>query len=166
MPNARFRFIPFLLLCAACEQRAPAPVAKPEPPADPADPKTRVCFAGDVILAGALARETTGAIVLFVRAVASQQPLLQRSYEAEDPWRSRNAIAFGLTAADKVVETLPAFGREMELVARFDSDGNPATREDADVEVVTRARTGATDILIVLARNEADLARAAQVDGK
>lgn len=165
MPKARQLFWPALFLCGACERTPPA-VPRPEPPADPVDAQTRLCFTGDVVLRDQLERETRGAIVLSVRPIGGRTAYLQRSYEILDPWRTGNSIAFGLSPRDGVVDPLPTFGREMELVVRFDADGNPATDEAGDVEVVTRARTGAVDLAIEIARTGPDHPRAAEVDGQ
>jgi hypothetical protein len=50
----------------------------------------------------------------------------------------------------------------MELVARFDADGNPATVEPASFERTWRVRTGVLDLDLVLERAEEGLTSAAR----
>lgn len=115
---------------------------------------------------GSLGRETNGAVIVSVRFDGSATPILQRSYEVTDPWRTGDAIQFGLTEEDKFGTDLPVFARNMVLVACFDADGNPLTHGPADVEAVIPARTGATDLAIVLRRQDPDMPQAAVVGDK
>lgn len=148
-----------ILALAACDG-TPSPEPLPETPADPIDPTTRVAFSGQVLLDGALKQETRGSIVISVCPVGERNPLLQRFYEALDPWRTGDALQFGLSIEDRVVERVPTFSRYMSLIVRFDTDGNPATSELHDVEVTTTVKTGASDIAVVLSRGESVAARA------
>lgn len=170
--HRRMRTIPVLVLSlnlaaalAGCDGGA-TPEKAPEPLADPVDSGTRIAFSGQIMLDGALAEETRGAIVVSIRYVNGRNVLLQRSYEINDPWRTGDSIQFGLTAEDKVVDKLPVFARHMALVVRFDADGNPATNETDDVEVESTVTTGAADLAVVLRRTNTDAPRAARVGNK
>jgi hypothetical protein len=158
-------FLPLILALAACDGGS-APDARPETQADPVEEGTRIAFSGQVLLDGALALETHGAIVVSVRYVGGRNVLLQRSYEIGDPWRSGDSIQFGLSAEDTVVDKLPVFARRMSLVVRFDADGNPATDERKNVEVESTVMTGANDIAVALRRSESDAPRAARAGTK
>jgi hypothetical protein len=153
------------LALAACGG-GDTPERAPEALADPVDEGTRIAFSGQVLLDGALARETHGSIVVSIRYIGGRTVLLQRSYEIGDPWRSGDSIQFGLTAEDKVVEKLPVFARRMSLVVRFDTDGNPATNEVENVEVETVATTGAADLAVALRLAETDAPRAVRAENK
>ncbi|MBL8857341.1 MAG: hypothetical protein JNL28_02395 [Planctomycetes bacterium] len=154
-----------LALCVSCGGSNP-PQPKVELQADPVDPGTLIVFTGQVFLEGSLGHETNGSIVVSVRFPATNVPVLQRSYEVSDPWRTGNSIQFGLSPADKVGEQLPVFARNMIVVARFDADGNPLTRGPGDVEAMTASKTGATDIAFVLRRQDPDLPQASVVGDK
>jgi hypothetical protein len=150
-------------LLAACD-RAPAPEPAPEPLADPVDAGTRIAFSGQVLLDGPLAKESRGSIVVSIRYVNGRNVILQRSYAIDDPWRTGDSIQFGLTAEDKVVDKLPVFARHMSLVVRYDADANPATRGAEDAEAESVAKTGASDLAVVLRLAETDAPRAVRAD--
>jgi hypothetical protein len=148
-----------LLVCAACERASPPP--PPEPVTDPVAAGTPLRFTGELVLTGPLVRATDGAILLTLRRIGGTRALWRRSYEVGDPWWTQRAgersLPFGLTAADAIVDPTPPLSVEMELVSRFDPDGNPDTLESGAVELVTRARTGATDLVLTLGRPQGDL---------
>lgn len=152
--------LPLLALGAGCDAE-PAPKPPPEVLADPVDPGTRLAFSGLVLLEGDLSRETGGSIVVTVQYVGDRIPLLQRCYEIGDPWRAGDAFPFGLSVADKVVDPLPPFGRHMQLVVRYDADGNPATRGPGDVQSALTVATGSSDVAVALRRAESGTARVA-----
>lgn len=154
-----------LAACAACGG-SPRPEPAPEPQADPVEEGTRIAFSGQILLDGALAREAHGAIVISVHYVGGKTVLLRRSYEIGDPWRTGDSLQFGLTPDDLVVERLPTFARRMSLVVRFDTDGDPGTSAPGDFEVATTVLTGASDIAVVLHREETDAPRAARAGAK
>jgi hypothetical protein len=149
-----------LFLCAACGRSAPAPVG-PAPVDDPVAAGTPLRFTGEVVLSGALARKTDGAVLVSVRPVGQTKAIWRRSYEIADPWWTvgprERSLPFGLSPLDTLVEPPAQLSQVMEVVARYDPDGNADTDEPGDVEVVARARTGATDLVLVLGRPPADL---------
>ena len=151
-----------LALCVSCGGLEP-PQKIVETQADPVAPGTPIVFTGQVFLEGALSHEANGSILVSVRFAGGDAPVLERGYEVTDPWRTRSAYQFGLTAEDKVGTELPVLARNMVVVARYDADGNPLTRGPADVEVMIPARTGATDLALVLRRHDPDMPQAAVV---
>jgi hypothetical protein len=157
MNTALRPFAGLLLLCAACERASP-PVH--EALADPVAKGTPLRFAGELVLTGPVARASDGAIVVALRRIGGTRALWQRSYELTDPWWTQSpasrVLPFGLSEADAIVDPLPPLAVEMEIVARFDPDGNPDTIDPGAVEVVARARTGATDVVLTLGRPPAN----------
>ncbi len=149
-----------LLFCGCRESEPPKPA---EPLADPAPPGTALRFAGEVVLR---CDDAEGALVLSVRPVGSKGALLRRTYAIADPaWVRRGdeqSIHFGLDVRDALEDPRAPFAREMELVARFDADGNPETTEPASFERMWRARTGALDLELVLERADEGLTSAAR----
>lgn len=162
-----------LVLCAACS-RTSAPTPSLSEPLVPGTPER---FAGEVVLVGAPARATDGSVEVAVRPIGGDTAIWSRSYEVRDPWwtsgTNRRSLPFGISKADSVEVAgekdsdfddeesgSPAgsqlLAREMELVVRFDPDGNPSTHAAGDIEVVTRARTGATDLVVTLGGPPAD----------
>ncbi len=150
-----------LLILTACGGD-PSPDRAPEELADPVDPATPIRFSGQVFLEGSLAHETRGAIHVAVLHVGGTRPVLERNYELTDPWRARNALAFGLSPEDRVGEREPRFARRMSLLVSYDADGNPDTASTEDVQVRTTVLTGATDIAVSLRRDEPEGPRAAR----
>jgi len=141
------RLLPFLIcFLSACreEQHAPPPVVV----ADPVQPGTPLRFTGQITLEGALAESRAGVIEVSVRNAGDPRPILSRRYSADDPWRVGSTLAFGLSKDDAVSNPMPTLGREMELVVRFDADGDPKTRSSLDREVVQRVPTGSTDVVV------------------
>ncbi len=161
------------LVCAACS-RTPAP-----PPSvfEPLPPGTLPRFTGEVVLTGKLAHATDGSVEISVRPIGSATAIWSRAYEIRDPWwtggPNRRSLPFGLSPRDGIVgsgapspDTGPSKAlphaeqrpsREMEIVVRFDADGNPDTDGPGDVELVTRALTGATDLVLTLGGPPANL---------
>lgn len=141
------------LVCAACHRDASVPGAAAAA-TDPVAPGTPLRFTGEVVLTGRLARASTGAVVILVRPVGGKDASWRRSYEVADPWWTQTAsgrsLPFGLSPDDALVDPAPPLSAEMEIVARYDPDGNPDTLDTDAVEVATRARTGATDLVLTL----------------
>lgn len=154
-----------LLILAACGGDLPQE-RMPEALADPVDPGTRIVFSGQVLLEGSLAHEVRGAIHVSVRPIGGTRPILERSYELADPWRTRNSIPFGLSPADQVAEGEPRYARRMSLLVSYDADGIPDTRSSEDVQVQATVATGATDIAVSLRRDEPEGPRAARAGEK
>jgi hypothetical protein len=160
-----------LLLAAACGRTPPPPSA---PVTDPAPAGTPRRFTGELVLAGALSRATDGAVIVTLRRIGDARILWRRSYEVGDPWWTERpgsrTLPFGMSARDAIVDPAPELSVEMELVARFDPDGDPETLETDAFETKVRARTGATDLVLTLGRPVAgfhagpDISRSA--DGK
>lgn len=148
-----------LLFCAACERANPPPGR--EALADPVANGISLRFAGELVLTGPVARATEGAIVVALRRIGGTRDLWQRTYDIADPWwtqmPSSRVLPFGLTEEDAIVDPAPPLSVEMEIVARFDADGNPDTLEPGAVEVAARARTGATDLVLTLGRPPVNL---------
>jgi hypothetical protein len=159
MNSALRPFAGLLLLCVACERAVPPPA--PEPLADPVARGIPLRFSGELVLTGAVARATEGAIVVALRRIGGTRALWQRSYELTDPWwmqtPASRVLPFGLSEADAIVDPAPSLSVEMEIVARYDADGNPATIEPDAVEAVSRALTGATDVILTVGRPRTDL---------
>ncbi len=171
------------LLCAACSRTpSPAPIVF-----EPLPPGTLPRFTGEVVLTGKLARATDGSVDISVRPIGGAKAIWSRSYEIRDPWwtggPNRRSLPFGLSRLDGVEGSgAPSSGalssgalssgtssssaaaagvqpisREMEVVVRFDADGDPHTDGPDDVELVTRALTGATDLVLTLGGPPANL---------
>jgi hypothetical protein len=158
--NTAFRpFACLLLVCAACERSAPPPA--PEPPVEPVAKGTPLRFTGEVVLAGPLLRATDGVVLLSLRRVGGTQVMWRRAYELGDPWWTQSAgsrsLPFGLSEKDAILDPAPTLSAEMEIVARYDPDGVPDTFDPGAVELVTRARTGETDLVITLGRPQGNL---------
>jgi hypothetical protein len=151
-----------LLLCSfGCRESEP-PKA-PEQLADPAPAGTALRFAGDLVLRG---DDADGALVITVRKVGSKDAVLRRTYAIADPaWARRGearCLHFGLDARDALEDDGVPIAREMELVARYDADGNPATLEAESFEHAWRARTGDLNLEYVLERPDGGLTSAAR----
>lgn len=141
-------------LAGGCERaQAPAPdagsLAKQAP----------VSIAGQIVLAGELARARRGCVVL--RAWPAQaddhagaQPLLLRSYEIGDPdWTEVEGELrryFGLCDADRVGESTRALPEELEIEACFECYG-PSGVDTLLVRGSTHARNGAQQLSITVA---------------
>jgi hypothetical protein len=151
-------FAGLLLLCAACERSSTTPVR--ETLADPVAHGTPLRFAGELVLTGPVARATEGGIVVALRRIGGTRDLWQRTYDIADPWwtqlPSSRVLSFALTEEDAIVEPAPPLSVEMELVARFDADGNPETLEPDAFEIAMPARTGAVDLVLNLGRPPAN----------
>jgi hypothetical protein len=159
----------FLLLCAACS-RTPEPAPSVS---EPLPPGTLPRFVGEVVLTGKLAHAKNGSVDIAVRPIGGSA-IWSRSYDIRDPWwtssPNRRSLPFGLSSLDRDGPdassgatpadgdgTRQALSKEMEIVVRFDADGDPATESPDDVELVTRARTGATDLVLTLGGPPANL---------
>jgi hypothetical protein len=164
------------LLCAACS-RTPEPAPSL---GEPLPPGTIPRFTGEVVLAGKLARATDGSVEISVRPIGGKNAIWSRSYEIGDPWwtesANRRSLPFGLSPLDGVEGSgapspsagsragtgsrepaQQAISKEMEIVVRFDADGDPDTAGPDDVELVQRALTGTTDLVLTLGGPPANL---------
>lgn len=136
----------------------------PEIVVDPVASDTPLRFTGTITLTGRVAHAPQGTIEIAVRRENEGPDLLARTYAVDDPCRTGDVLAFGLTTEDAVGEPLPRFSRSMVLVARFDRDGDPRTRSPEDLEVAHRVDAGATDLFVSLGRGDVDAARSVQVE--
>jgi hypothetical protein len=169
MPSNPRAVAGLIFLCAACSR-----TTEPTPSlSKPLAPGTLARFTGEVVLVGALAHTTDGAVEISVRPIGGKDAIWSRSYEVRDPWwtggPNRRSLPFGVSKADSVdasgptaadgtkTEIAQPVSEEMEVVVRFDPDGDPDTSEPGDIELVTRARTGATDLVLTLGGPPANL---------
>ena len=157
-PTTWLLAVPWIL--TACHDDGPTPV--PVVVADPVEPGTALRFTGQITLEGALAEARAGTLEVSVRNVGDPTPVLSRTYVVDDPWRVGSTIAFGLSKEDATRDPLPVMGRVMELVVRFDADGNPRTRSTNDREVVQRVSTGSTDVVVQLDPSDAAVSHASR----
>lgn len=141
-----------LLIAAGCstEDGASSPRAVPEIALEAA------VYAGELVLRADSALLAPGAAAtISVVFPGRDEPLLSRSYDLGDPiWRlSRDEarLYFALDDRDAWPGIEGGVQRDMELVARFDPDGNPATDEPGSVRVRVPVATGSPSILIEVA---------------
>ncbi len=152
MPSSpRIAYV-LLLSLAACahEAEAPSPVSIPLP--------DDAVYSGELVLHGDPAILESGAASLAIRAVGASDPLMARSWNVGDPaWRvgpDEMRLYFALDKRDAWPGAVGTVGERMELVARFDPDGNPATDEPGSVQARTVVRTGARDLRVELSIGE------------
>lgn len=121
--------------------------------AGPTAPEGTV-YAGELVLRGDPEALRSGAATIAILAPGTDVPLLARSWDLGDPaWRiGRDGarLYFALDARDEWPGAAGAFGGEMELTARFDPDGNPATDEAGTARAHLAVRTGARDLAVEL----------------
>lgn len=139
-----------LFFLAACAPAEDAVSPRRETPAVPAD----AVYAGEIVLRGEPALLAGGSATIAIVRRGEETPILSRSWDLGDPaWRS-GAESFGLyfvlDARDAWPGTTGAIEPEMELVARFDPDGNPATEEPGVARSRRAVRTGSREIAVDL----------------
>jgi len=113
-------------------------------------------YAGELVLRADTALLAPGAAAtIAVVFPGRDEPVLSRSYDLGDPiWspsRDEARLYFALDDRDAWPGIAGGVEREMELVARFDPDGNPATDEPGSVRVRLPVRTGSRSILVEIA---------------
>lgn len=140
-----------LTLAAACSRSDEPAAARRERPAPPEG----TLYAGELVLRGDPESLHSGSATVAVLAPGSDVPLLARSWDLGDPaWRiGRDGarLYFALDGRDEWPGATGAFGGEMELSARYDPDGNPATDEPGTARARLAVRSGARDLVVELA---------------
>lgn len=164
----------FLASGVGCSRTPESAPPRESPVADPVPAGVPTRFGGELSVRGPIANMDEGAVFVAVFPIGAtgrdREPVLSRTYLLADPsWRRSSglcALRFDLGAEDALDGKPPRLSREMEFVARFDPDGNPATHEPGEKEVSMRATVGDAGIVIVLDSSSADVPRAAQRDGR
>ncbi|MBL8863867.1 MAG: hypothetical protein JNK02_17895 [Planctomycetes bacterium] len=143
-------------LAAAC-----SPGAAPGSPGPTTGlPADSIVFAGDLALLGDPALFAAGSVTVGVALPGEDELVLARSWDLGDSaWRmdrDGRRLYFRLDARDVVRVRRPGNAAadippNMDLVARFDPDGNPATEEAGVVRTRVHSRTGARDLEVELA---------------
>ena len=110
-------------------------------------------YAGEIVLRADSALLVPGSAATLAIVMPGQDtPLLARTYDLGDPiWRiDRDGarLYFALDGRDAWPGFTAPVRREMEFVARFDPDGNPATDELGSVRVRLPVRTGSSSIQV------------------
>lgn len=124
-------------------------------------------YAGEIVLRVEAALFPSGsAVTLAIVMPGRDTPLLARSYDLGDPiWRfDRDGARLYFTIDGR--DAWPGFTapvrHEMELVARFDPDGNPATDEPGSRSVRLPVRTGSSSLQVEIAFAHSVAANASQ----
>jgi hypothetical protein len=139
-----------VLAAAACSNADEAE----SPDRGPLVPDDRVRFAGELVLRGDLPFSTGAAVTLAVEDVGGGPARLARTWDLGDPvWRADRdgaRLYFALDARDAWPESEIAVRETMEIAARFDPDGNPATDEPGVVRARVRVRAGDAGLVVEL----------------
>ncbi len=119
-------------------------------------PLAHAAYAGEFVLRADMALLAPGSAATISIVIPGQdEPLLSRSYDLGDPtWsvsRDEARLYFALDDRDAWPGVEGGVQREMELVARFDPDGNPATDEPGTVRARVPVRTGSRSIEVEIA---------------
>jgi len=137
-----------ILSLAACahEAESPSPVSISVP--------DDAVYRGELVLHGDSGILESGSASIAICAVGESDPLMARSWDIGDlAWRvgpDEMRLYFALDKRDAWPGAVGRVGERMDLVARFDPDGNPATDEPGSVQARTVVRTGAHDLRVDL----------------
>src|SRR5690606_30425170 len=111
-------------------------------------------FGGEIVLRGDADGLAGGSATISIVAPGEVTPLLARSWDLGDPaWRAGpdgRRLYFALDARDAWPGARGTFATDMDLVARFDPDGNPATEELGVARMRVPVRTGSRDLVVEL----------------
>jgi hypothetical protein len=111
-------------------------------------------FAGELVVRGDPAVLDPGVVTISIVRPGDEAPILTRSWDLGDPvWRASHGeqrLYFSLDARDAWPDVQAEIGPDMELLARWDPDGNPVTDEPEVARVRMPARAGATDLSVEL----------------
>lgn len=152
MPSSPRIAAVLVLSLAACshEVESPSPISMPLP--------DDAVYRGELVLHGDPAILESGSASIAICAVGASGPLMARSWNVGDPaWRAGTdemRLYFALDKRDAWPGAVGTVGERMELVARFDPDGNPATDEPGSVQARLFVRTGAHDLRVELSIGE------------
>jgi len=141
--------VPLSILAASCS--AGDGSGSPEFSAE--IPLGEAAYAGELVLRADTALIAPGAVAtLTIVLPGTDDPLLSRSYDLGDPiwraYRDEARLYFAIDGRDAWPGVDKGLQREMELVARFDPDGNPATDEPGTVRTRWPVRTGSPTIQV------------------
>ncbi len=148
MVRLRLLIAAVLSSVAAC---APSePPARARPGVLTGDARAR--FAGELVVRGDPAVLAPGVVTISIVRPGEDAPILTRSWDLGDPiWRAgrgEQRLYFSLDARDAWPGVQAELGPDMELLARWDADGNPATDEPEVARVRVPARAGAVDLAV------------------
>jgi len=111
-------------------------------------------FAGELVVRGDPAVLDPGLVTISIVRPGEDDPILTRSWDLSDPvWhasRGEKRLYFSLDARDAWPGVQAELGPDMELLARWDPDGNPANYEPEVASVRVPVRAGATDLSVEL----------------
>lgn len=140
-----------LLLLTACSGDDDRISPRRTPAALPAD----AVYGGEFVLRGEPSLFAGGSATIAIAPRGEDALVLARSWDLGDPaWRSGAdsvRLYFALDVRDVWPGATGTIAPEMDLVARFDPDGNPATEERGVARVRLPVHTGARDIAVELA---------------
>lgn len=107
-------------------------------------------YAGELVVRGDAALAADGSVTIQIVPRGGEAPILARSWDLGDPVWQRGAegwrLYFVLDARDAWPAATGTIVADMDLVARFDPDGNPATDEVGVARTRRPVRTGARDL--------------------
>ncbi|MCY2958756.1 MAG: hypothetical protein NTY35_01220 [Planctomycetota bacterium] len=150
MPPVSYAASLSVLLLAAC-----SPADRPVSPQRTAEvPSDGAAYGGELVLRGEAALLGSGSATIAIVPRGEEAPVMARSWDLGDPaWRSGPdglRLYFVLDDRDAWAGATRGTRAEMELVARFDPDGNPATEEPGVARVRLPVQAGARDLAIEL----------------
>ncbi len=136
----------FLVACSHAEE----PVSP-----EPATPVSAdVSYRGELILHGDPALLGAASASISIVAAGGDAPVLARTWDLGDPaWRvgaGEMRLYFAIDARDAWPGRTTAMQDRMDLVARFDPDGNPATDEPGVVQRRVSVARAARDLHVEL----------------
>lgn len=139
------------LLLAGCSPGA-GPVSPQRAAAHvPAD----AVWTGEIVLHAGSPGPRSGAVTLAIVPPGGEEPVLARSWDLGDPaWRRGSdgwRLYFALDARDAWPGARGAVAEAMDLTARYDPDGNPATEEAGVARARQAVRKGARDLAVEIA---------------
>ena len=124
------------------------------PDRGPLVPAERVRFAGELVLRGDLPFVAGASVTLAVEDAGGGPAALARTWDLGDPvWRHDRdgaRLYFALDARDAWPGAPPAVRETMEIAARFDPVGNPATEELGVVRTRLPVRAGDEGLVVEL----------------
>lgn len=139
-----------LFLLAACAPAEDSVSPRREAAVVPAD----AVYAGEIVLRGEPALLTGGSATIAIVRPGEEAPILARSWDLGDPaWRASGdslRLYFVLDARDAWPSATGSIDPEMDLVARFDPDGNPATEDPGVARARLSVRTGSRELAVEL----------------
>jgi hypothetical protein len=109
---------------------------------------------GEIVVRGEPLSEDLGAVSVSIERAGGGPALVARTWELSDPiWRERRGerrLYFRVDERDRVAGAAATVTGPLDLVVRWDPDGNPDTVEPTIVEVRRSLESAASDIVALL----------------